>query len=94
MMNWRSLLLFFLVIVPGVAVTGFSAYWGFVLDFPALVGANQQFEALVQQNADQQALFVAAHRENTHRLNVGFDGTWMVLGILIMGVGVHGIIRD
>ncbi|NJK36529.1 MAG: hypothetical protein HC835_14395 [Oscillatoriales cyanobacterium RM2_1_1] len=91
MINGRSLTLLLLVVFPGAAVVGLSAYWGFVLDFPALVVANQRFESLVQQGAGQQDLFIAAHREQTHRMNVGFDGTWLVLGMLIMGVGIHGI---
>ena len=67
-----------------------SAWWG-VNDFVALVNANQAFQKLATTGGNQRELFIIAHRENTHRLNVGFDGTWMLLGGIIAGIGILGM---
>lgn len=69
-----------------------SAYWG-INDFIALVQANQRFNQLATQGANQRELFVMAHRENTHRINVGFDGTWILLGGILAGIGIHGMVK-
>jgi hypothetical protein len=69
-----------------------SAYWG-INDFIALVAANQRFEALATQGATQRELFIVAHRENTHRINVGFDGTWILLGGILAGIGIVGMVQ-
>lgn len=89
----RNLILFLLLVLPGSAVVVVSAYWG-INDFIALVQANQRFNQLATQGANQRDLFVMAHRENTHRINVGFDGTWIVLGGILAGIGIQGIVRD
>lgn len=86
----RSLILFFLLIVPGFAVVTASTWWG-INDFMALVKANQQFQKLANSGANQRELFILAHQENTHRINVGFDGTWIMLGGILAGMGVLGI---
>jgi hypothetical protein len=91
--NVRNVLLFLLLVVPGVASFGLGGWWG-VNDFIALTEANQQFDQLVRQSATQEELFVAAHRENTHRINVGFDGTWMLLGGIWAGIGIAGMGRS
>lgn len=87
----RSIILFFLLIVPGCAVVTASAWWG-INDFMALVNANQQFQKLANSGASERELFVIAHQENTHRINVGFDGTWIILGGILAGMGVLGIV--
>ncbi len=69
-----------------------SAYWG-ANDFIALVEANQRFNEQANRAADQRDLFVMAHRENTHRINVGFDGTWILLGGILAGIGIHGMVK-
>lgn len=79
--------------LPGSAVVVVSSYWG-INDFIALVAANQRFEELVTQGASQRELFILAHRENTHRINVGFDGTWILLGAILAGIGIHGMVQD
>jgi hypothetical protein len=87
-----TLILFLLLVLPGSAVVVASAYWG-INDFSALVEANQRFSTLVTQGASQRDLFVIAHRENTHRINVGFDGTWILLGSILAGIGIVGIVQ-
>ena len=88
----RNLILFLLLILPGSGVVVVSAYWG-ANDFIALVEANQRFNEQANRAADQRDLFVMAHRENTHRINVGFDGTWILLGGILAGIGIHGMVK-
>lgn len=89
---WRNLILFLLLVVPGSAVVVISAWWG-INDFIALVEANQRFQQLADRGAGQRELFILAHRENTHRINVGFDGTWLLLGGILAGIGIQGMVR-
>lgn len=86
----KKLILFLLLVVPGGAVAIASSWWG-ITDFMALVDANQRFRELADRGANQRELFVMAHRENTHRINVGFDGTWILLGGILAGMGILGI---
>jgi hypothetical protein len=89
-MNSRRLILFLLLVVPGCLVVVASTWWG-INDFIALVNANQRFQKLASSGATQRELFVIAHQENTHRINVGFDGTWIILGGILTGMGILGI---
>lgn len=89
---FRAFVLVLFLVFPGSAIVAISAYWG-MHDFMALEKANQRFEELVTQGSGQKELFIAAHRENTHRINVGFDGTWMLLGGIIAGMGIQGLVR-
>ena len=92
-MNYlRKVILVLLLVVPGSATVIASTWWG-VNDFAALVKANQHFDQLVSRGASQKDLFIASHRENTHRINVGFDGTWIVLGSILTGMGILGIVQ-
>lgn len=88
----RNLILFLLLVLSGSGVVVVSAYWG-INDFIALVQANQRFNQLATQGANHRELFVMAHRENTHRINVGFDGTWILLGGILAGIGIHGMLK-
>jgi hypothetical protein len=88
----RNLILFLLLVLPGSAVVVVSSYWG-IIDFIALTAANQRFSQLATQGASQRDLFVMAHRENTHRINVGFDGTWILLGGILSSIGIQGMVR-
>ena len=98
----QTLILFLLLVLPGSAVVVVSTYWG-INDFSALVEANQRFNKLATERpkgshdyayiGHQTDLFIMAHRENTHRINVGFDGTWILLGGILAGIGIQGIVR-
>jgi hypothetical protein len=81
-----------LLVVPGSATVVASTWWG-INDFNALTKANQNFQQLATQKASQTELFVMAHRENTHRINVGFDGTWVLLGGILAGMGIVGMMQ-
>lgn len=85
----KKLILFSLLVVPGSITVLASTWWG-INDFMALTNANQAFQKSATTGASQRELFIIAHRENTHRLNVGFDGTWMLLGDILAGIGILG----
>lgn len=89
----RKIILFLLLILPGSAVVLVFTYWG-IRDYTALVAANQRFTEVVNKGASQRDLFILAHRENTHRINVGFDGTWMLLGGILAGMGILGMVEE
>jgi len=88
----KTLILLLLLVVPGSAVVVASTWWG-INDYIALVNANQRFQKLATQGASQRELFIIAHQENTHRINVGFDGTWILLGGILAGMGILGIVQ-
>ncbi len=88
----KTLILFLLLVVPGSAVVVASTWWG-INDYIALVNANQRFQKLATQGAGQRELFIIAHQEDTHRINVGFDGTWILLGGILAGMGILGIVQ-
>ncbi len=88
----KTLILFLLLVVPGSAVVVASTCWG-INDYIALVNANQRFQQLATQGAGQRELFIIAHQEDTHRINVGFDGTWILLGGILAGMGILGIVE-
>lgn len=88
-----KIILFFLLVLPGSAVMAFYTYWG-IRDYTALVSANQRFTELANKGVSQRELFILAHRENTHRINVGFDGTWILLGGILAGMGILGIVQE
>ena len=84
--------LFTLLVIPGF--TGFilSGYWGYA-DFMRLTETERNFQQLVVNKANQRELFIAAHRENIHRLNVAAEGVWMGLSLIAAGIGIVGIDR-
>jgi hypothetical protein len=85
---------FALLIIPGLTGALLSGYWGYA-DWIRLTEAERNFQQLVANKADQRQLFIAAHRENIHRLNVAAEGVWIGLGLITTGIGMLGIIdRD
>ncbi len=87
----KNLAFFALLIVPGLAGALLSSYWGYA-DWIKLTEAERNFQQLVITKANQRELFIAAHRENIHRLNVAAEGVWIGLGLITTGVGMMGII--
>jgi hypothetical protein len=88
----KNFIFFTLLIVPGFTGVLLSGYWGYA-DFVKLTEAERNFQQLVVKKADQKELFIAAHRENIHRLNVAAEGVWIGLGLITAGVGIIGIIQ-
>ena len=88
----KNLVFFTLLIIPGFTGALLSGYWGYA-DFIRLTEAEHNFQQLVLQKANQKELFIAAHRENIHRLNVAAEGVWIGLGLITAGVGIMGIVQ-
>ncbi len=86
----KNLVFFTLLIVPGLTGVLLSGYWGYA-DFVRLTETERNFQQLVVTKANQRELFIAAHRENVHRLNVAAEGVWIGLGLLVVGVGMLGM---
>jgi hypothetical protein len=89
----KNLVFFTLIIIPGMTGLLCSGYWGYA-DFIKLTAAEHNFQQLVVQKADQKSLFIAAHRENIHRINVAAEGVWMGLGLIAVGVGIIGMLQQ
>ncbi|NET46156.1 hypothetical protein [Okeania sp. SIO2B3] len=66
----------------GIFVVGISAYWG-ALDFMQLTKTNQQLAQYAFELSDREFQYLLS-REKTHRINVGFEGTWILMGIGII----------
>jgi hypothetical protein len=89
----KNLVFFTLIVIPGFTGVLLSGYWGYA-DFIKLTEAEHNFQQLVVKKADQRELFIAAHRENIHRLNVAAEGVWIGLGLIAAGVGIVGMIQQ
>ncbi|NEQ36752.1 MAG: hypothetical protein F6K40_10870 [Okeania sp. SIO3I5] len=66
----------------GIFVVGISTYWG-ALDFMRLTQANQKLTQSALELSDREFQYLLS-REKTHRINVGFEGTWILMGIGII----------
>ncbi len=66
----------------GIFVVGISTYWG-ALDFMRLTQVNQKLAQSAFKLSDREFQYLLS-RENTHRINVGFEGTWILMGIGII----------
>ncbi len=66
----------------GILVIGLSSYWGY-LDFANLTEANQQLEKSHLEISEREFRYLLS-REEAHRINVGFEGTWLLLGVIII----------
>jgi hypothetical protein len=88
----KNFVFFTLLVIPGFTGVILSSYWGYA-DFIKLTEAEHNFQQLVTQKANHRELFIAAHRENIHRLNVAAEGVWIGLGLITAGVGIIGMIQ-
>lgn len=69
----------------GIFGFAISTYWG-ALDYAALVQANQRLQS-VQFSGSERQIQLLMHRENLHRINVGFEGVWMGLSVIVTAIG-------
>ena len=90
--DMKNLVFLTLLVIPGLTGVLLSGYWGYV-DFMKLTQTERNFQQLVISKANQRELFIAAHRENIHRLNVAAEGVWLGLGLITVGVGMIGIVQ-
>lgn len=74
-----------ILINAGIFGFAVSTYWG-ALDYAALVQANQKLLSIQSSGSDRQ-IQLLMHRENSHRINVGFEGVWMGMSAIVAAVG-------
>ncbi len=72
----------FLGTTIGILVVGFSSYWGY-LDFANLTEANQKLAKSHLEISEREFRYLLS-REEAHRMNVGFEGSWLLLGVIII----------
>jgi len=86
----RPIALIVLLIIPGVVVVALCTQYA-CKDWPQLQAAYQHFRALAEANASLSAIIVAEAAQNAHRINLFAEGTGMLLGALLAGLGIHGL---
>lgn len=79
-----------LLVLPGVVTMVFSGYFA-LLDWAQLQTDYENFRSVSASGADLREVFVAWAAQDLHRVNLAADGTWFLLGSLLMGLGVHGL---
>ena len=90
-MNCRAVVLFFLVVLPGMAVATISTYYLFV-DWAALDASYKHYEQVVKSpSSTMRDLVIAQAAENRHRTNCFAEGVGVLLGGVITAIGIHGI---
>ncbi len=74
-------------VIVNVAAAGVIAsfVWG-LMDYSALIQANQKLQSIQFSGSDRQ-IQLLMHRENTHRINVGFEGVWLGLSGILVALG-------
>lgn len=73
------------IINAGAAGVVASFVWG-CMDYSALIAANQKLQSVAFTGSDRQ-IQLLMHRENTHRINVGFEGVWIGLSGILVALG-------
>lgn len=73
------------IVNVGVAGVIASFVWG-LMDYSALIRANQKLQSLQFTGSDR-SFQLLMHRENTHRINVGFEGVWLGLSGILVALG-------
>lgn len=69
--------------ILGVLIMLASGVWS-LIDYAALIGANQNFDQVVRRGGTETEILVAAHKENTHRLNLAAEGCWFLLAAILV----------
>lgn len=62
-----------------------------LLDWGQLQADYDHLRAVSASDANLREVFVAREAQDIHRVNLAADGTWFLLGALLMGPGVHGL---
>jgi hypothetical protein len=85
----RALVLFLLVVLPGLAAVGVCGYYLFQ-DWSALITAFARLERATAAG-DMRAILAAQAYDGVYRLNAFADGVGVMLGAILFGIGVHGL---
>ena len=74
--------------IIGVAIIMISSTWG-IADYLALDQANQKLRESAVELPEREFRFVLS-REEAHRINVGFEGTWLLMGVIVVVLSNQG----
>lgn len=90
-MNIRSVILFLLLVLPGLGASTISAYY-LLPEWTALENSHQNFQKVARSPASgERDLLIAQAAENRHRINCFAEGVGVLLGGVIAAIGIHGI---
>lgn len=87
MLRYAALLV---VVGVGLAIMGIAVGWGLQHDWPLLDAAYLR-RVEVARVGDLKSVIVAQGAETALRINVFADGTWLILGAIVVAIGVHGL---
>ena len=88
----QAILLLFTTL-PGIAGVVIFVFFAFQ-SWSLLDRDFTYFNALVEQTATLEAIFVAEAQQNIHRLNLMTDSILALLSAILAAIGIHGSTRN
>jgi hypothetical protein len=90
-MNRRSLILWLLVILPGMAASAISVYY-LIPEWVVLDASYKRYQQIAKSSSSTVSdLLIAEAAEKRHRINCFAEGVGVLLGGVIVAIGIHGI---
>ena len=86
----RTLVLVISLVVPGLAVACVCGCYA-LADWAQLREDYQHFQVIASTDAGLRAVFIAYAAQEVHRVNLFAEGVWALLGLLLAGLGIHGL---
>lgn len=71
-------------VVGGVAVMATTFYWGY-FDYHAAYQADKRLQS---SQISEKELVMTMYRADAHRMNVWFEGTWLIMGGILSAIGL------
>jgi hypothetical protein len=71
------------VVVGGITCMATTFYWGF-FDYHAAYQADQ---LLNKKQLSEKEFVIAMYKADAHRMNVWFEGTWLIMGGILTAMG-------
>lgn len=84
-----SLIIF--AVLPGFAAALVSAYYVFQ-DWGSLNRSWARWENLAYSRGDSHLLSIATVQQNAFRINCFADGIGVLLGLILLAIGLHGLL--
>jgi hypothetical protein len=85
----RFWILLLLVVLPGAMLSSSSAYFLFP-EWATLTASYENYQKLAVSGSERD-LAIAQAAENRHRTNCFAEGVGVLLGVIIMSIGIHGL---
>ena len=83
--------LFFFAVLPGLAAALVSGYYVFQ-DWGSLNRSWARWEKLAYSRGDAHLLSIAETQQNAFRINCFADGVGVLLGLILLAIGLHGLL--